>query len=126
MKIFDYAECMYEHGGYADTENRSKVRLLCDDIELYGNTKYPIIGALLSTGTPYSFSEDGICATNPNMNLFTPSKRIKATYWLNIYNNEFHYYYYYTKYEADRHSEPDRLACVEVTIDCCVGDGLEK
>ncbi len=120
MKKFDYDECIKDHGGYAVTRGGLKVRLLCDD----KSGGYPIVG-LGEYGGVLTFAADGKREFQDlSCDLFTPSKRIKKTYWVNIRSNH-NISIFHSKKEANFEDvDIKKLACVEIEIDCEEGEGL--
>lgn len=124
MKKFDYDECFLNHDGYAITRDGRKARLLCDDRK----GKYPIVGIVGEDENIETFLEDGRhdeYTIRTEADLFTPSKRIKRACWVNIYKDSVLGNLYDTKKRADEFDNHDRLACVEVPIDCFEGEGLD-
>lgn len=125
MEKFNYSECVSEHDGYAVTKDGRKVRLLCND----AGSGYSIVGLLGEDKQPFLFARDGshLRDSESTMDLFTPSKRIKRSYWVNVYgiSSASVSRLYKTKNIADGYAGSARLACVEVKIECEEGEGLD-
>jgi len=130
MKPFNYDECMKEHDGYAVTENCQQVELWRKDFKNHTIDELVIIGILRfeQEDRVMFFKQDGTVFDTPNSqhNLFTPSKRIKRTYWVNVDRKEGYPQprLYINRHHADDNETPDRIACIEITIDCEEGEGL--
>jgi len=102
------------------------------DVRIYAiepKGMYPVHGAILTDGVwgssnwVYSgcYYFDG--KKEPE-DLIEVVRRIKRDYWINIYQDEHFCGIYSQKHLADNGSNPDRIACVRVTIDCEEGEGL--
>lgn len=131
MKKFSFSECMEEHDGYAATEDNRAVRLFCNDFRSCESNPPVVVGVLKQDKRDILlyFEQDGKRCnySNSPYNLFTPSKRIKRTYWTNIYPESRNCtgLKWISRSEARKHAGIDVLACVEVTIDCFEGEGLD-
>jgi hypothetical protein len=62
---------------------------------------------------------------NCDSDLIEARPRIKRTFWVNVRSDDVSPVHAHSKKEhADRGAETNRIACVEVTIDCEEGEGL--
>lgn len=80
-------------------------------------------GWMPKTWTDKGMASMGGDVDTPN-DLVPKVKRIKRVYWANVYPDTAHLDVHCTKGIADVHAEPNRIACVKLTIDCKEGDGL--
>lgn len=60
--------------------------------------------------------------TITDSDLIEVKPRIKREVWVNVYRNGVEAYS--TRHSADYNTEPPRIACVKLTIDCEEGEGL--
>jgi hypothetical protein len=66
----------------------------------------------------------GLKYQDPDLDLIETKPRIKREGWVNVDANYTSSILCFDKREADYLSSPDRLACVQITIDCEEGEGL--
>lgn len=89
---------------------------------------YPIHGAYFSEGKwnpgAWMFNGDFCEGDTCEADLIEVKPRIQREVWVNVYK-EGPSIVYETKQQADSRSDPARLACVKITIDCEYGEGLE-
>jgi hypothetical protein len=106
------------------TRDGRNVRILATDIK---DRRYPVTAAVEISGVEYIklYTADGHYAYNEESedDLIEVKPRIQRTYWMNVYEHHISEAFT-TKGSADRYAHEDRLACVEVNIDCEVGQGL--
>lgn len=134
MKKFDYDECIKNHDKYAATAKGLKARLLCNNVK----GEFPIV-AVLEIGEIESicaFSSDGIIRgvvpllfsgkeKEEDYTLFTPSKRIKRTGRIHVYDRSLSPIFPTLESAKRNLCGNEMAACVEVTIDCFEGEGLD-
>lgn len=60
------------------------------------------------------------------LDLIEVKPRIKRAYWLNIYEmGKRTPVLYHYRADAEEHSQPDRIACIKLELECEYGEGLE-
>jgi len=99
------------------------------DVKIYAihEDQYIIHGAYFEGGswTQASWKLDGThLYPNRVLNLVEVKRRIKRTYWVNLYQNIDYVMAYSSKEKADYAASPDRIACVKREIDFEEGEGL--
>ena len=101
------------------TRDGREVRIYATD----GNGHKPIHGAIREgeSWVAYTWLYDGVAALDCN-SLIEVKPRIKREVWVNVYPNGVEAYS--TRHSADFNTEPPRIACVKLTIDCEEGEGL--
>ena len=101
------------------TRDGREVRIYATD----GGGHKPIHGAIREgeSWVAYTWLYDGVAALDCN-SLIEVKPRIKREVWLNVYPNGVEAYS--TRHSADFNTEPPRIACVKLTIDCEEGEGL--
>lgn len=117
------------------TRDGRAVRILCTDLvrkqdrRVETETIVAIVG-----GEVMEYYADGVWSRNgvhPEHNLINPRPRVKRTVFLNVYPEsdvvEYTVCAHLSKEKADKAAmgTTKRLACVEVSIDCDEGEGLE-
>ena len=100
------------------------VRLYAKD----GGGEYSVHGAYFSQGKwivfCWSIMGEAYIGRTSELDLIEVKPRIQREVWVNVYK-EGPSIVYETKQQADSRSDPARLACVKITIDCEYGEGLE-
>ena len=123
------------------TRRGDPVRIYCVD----GGGVYPVHGSIYMDNEWHILRWDDFGVRNTHglhqYELRELREQIKRTYWVNVYNKNEHanlanISYGFTSKEAadegylkdleDGVKEVDRLACVQVTLSCMEGDGLEE
>ena len=98
---------------FQETMNGHKVRILCHDAK----RQYPIVGLILHDGEDKiaSWTADGLYrdANNASGHDLRPLPPKKHVRWVNCYSYDT-FYVYSSREEADRWSEPSRVACIRI------------
>jgi hypothetical protein len=103
------------------TLNGHEVRIY----ETEGTGFFPVYGSIKQKDgwKLLMWNERGSSPTNCAFNLVEVKPKIQRSYWVNVYEQVI-LGHCASKEEADKAACSNRLACVEVKIDCCEGDGL--
>lgn len=91
-----------------------------------GVGKYPIHGSV--DGEIATWKKDGgwfETDSHPS-DLVKKKVMIKRTVWINVYEGKNEGMYHISRELADTHVLKNRLACIELEIDCEVGEGLDN
>ena len=103
------------------TRDGQKVRIYATDHFGY----YSIVGAILCGGNwvTVNWRVDGVASpTDNSLDLIEVKPRIQREYWVNVFKSKHMVGIHFDKKFADQN--PDRIACVKITIDCEEGEGL--
>lgn len=105
------------------TRDGRKARILCVD-----HLGYTPIIALISASEDfeilYSFHGDGKCVGTSSLDLINIPETFKQDLWMNVYPRPLENTVSVDKETADRYAGRNRIACVKVTVEGVVGDGL--
>jgi len=106
------------------TKNGFAVRIYATD----GAGTYSVHGAILKNGewgsTRWNKYGVDIYGSHDGDNLVEVKRRIKRTYWYNVYENPTDTNLHLAKCLADENAGKNRIACVKIEIDCEEGEGL--
>lgn len=110
------------------TLDGAPVRLLCVDRK---HDSYPVVGLIRrkEVDVQSSWTIHGSCSASSiyshNDDLIEDKPRVQRNFWVNVYPEKL-CCLHDTKEDADKNRSINRIACIEVKIDCEYGEGLSK